>query len=90
MLATFDLAIVVKEGGRFKTLAELLAYARAHPGKLNLGTPQIGTTQNLAAELFKSSCRHRRAGRAVQRHAAGDQGPARRRDRCRAGYRRAR
>lgn len=55
MLATFDLAIVVKEGGRFRTLAELLAQARAHPGKLNLGTPQVGTTQNLAAELFKAS-----------------------------------
>lgn len=55
LLATFDLAIVVKEGGRFKTLGDLLAYARANPGKLNLGTPQIGTTQNLAAELFKST-----------------------------------
>ena len=55
MLATFDLAIVVKEGGRFRTLAELLAQARAHPGKLNLGTPQVGTTQNLAAELFKAT-----------------------------------
>ncbi len=52
LLATFDLAVVVKEGGRFATLAELLAYARAHPGKLNIGTPQIGTPQNLAAELF--------------------------------------
>ncbi|HTH10158.1 MAG TPA: tripartite tricarboxylate transporter substrate-binding protein, partial [Acidovorax sp.] len=55
LLATFDLAVVVKEGGRFATLAELLAYGRAHPGKLNIGTPQIGTTQNLAAELFKST-----------------------------------
>ena len=53
LLATFDLAVVVKEGGRFATLAELLAYGRAHPGQLNIGTPQIGTTQNLAAELFK-------------------------------------
>ncbi|MBV7431389.1 MULTISPECIES: tripartite tricarboxylate transporter substrate binding protein [unclassified Acidovorax] len=53
LLATFDLAIVVREGGRFSTLADLLAYGRAHPGKLNIGTPQIGTTQNLAAELFK-------------------------------------
>ncbi|MBV7541446.1 tripartite tricarboxylate transporter substrate binding protein [Acidovorax sp. sic0104] len=53
LLATFDLAIVVREGGRFGTLAELLAYGRANPGKLNIGTPQIGTTQNLAAELFK-------------------------------------
>lgn len=55
MLATFDLAIVVAEGGRFKTLAELLAWAKANPGKLNIGTPQVGTTQNLAAELFKTS-----------------------------------
>jgi tripartite-type tricarboxylate transporter receptor subunit TctC len=54
-LADFDLVIAVSEGGRFKTLAELLAYGRANPGKLNIGTPQIGTTQNLAAELFKAS-----------------------------------
>ncbi len=54
-LATFDLTIVAAEGGRFKTLAELLAYARANPGKLNIGTPNIGTTQHLAAELFKSA-----------------------------------
>jgi tripartite-type tricarboxylate transporter receptor subunit TctC len=33
----------------------LLAYGRANPGKLNIGTPQVGTTQNLAAELFLSS-----------------------------------
>lgn len=52
-LATFDLAIVVPAGGRFKSLGELLAFARANPGKLNVGTPQIGTTQNLAAELFR-------------------------------------
>jgi tripartite-type tricarboxylate transporter receptor subunit TctC len=54
-MATFDLAIVVAEGGRFKTLADLLAYAKANPGKVNIGTPNIGTTQNLAAELFKAS-----------------------------------
>ena len=54
-LATFDLVIVAAEGGRFKSLADLLAYARANPGKLNIGTPNIGTTQNLAAELFKSA-----------------------------------
>ena len=54
-LATFDLVIVAPEGGRFKTLGELVAYARANPGQLNIGTPNIGTTQNLAAELFKSA-----------------------------------
>jgi tripartite-type tricarboxylate transporter receptor subunit TctC len=55
MLATFDLAIACNTGGRFKTLADVLAYARANTGKLNIGTPQVGTTQNLAAELFKAS-----------------------------------
>ena len=55
LLATFDLCIAVSESGRFKTLAELLAHARANPGKLNIGTPQVGTTQNLAAELFKAT-----------------------------------
>ncbi len=54
-LATFDLALVVAENSRFRTLPELLAFARANPGKLNVGTPQVGTTQNLAAELFKST-----------------------------------
>jgi tripartite-type tricarboxylate transporter receptor subunit TctC len=54
-LATFDLVIVGPEGGRFKTLTELVAFAKANPGKLNIGTPNIGTTQHLAAELFKSA-----------------------------------
>lgn len=55
LLATFDLAVVVREGGRFRTLEELLSHGRAHPGTLNIGTPQIGTTQNLAAELLKAT-----------------------------------
>ncbi|SCK15823.1 Tripartite-type tricarboxylate transporter, receptor component TctC [Variovorax sp. HW608] len=52
-MARFDLGIAVAQNSRFKSLADLLAHARANPGKLNIGTPQIGTTQNLAAELFK-------------------------------------
>lgn len=55
VLGFFDLVIVAPEGSRFKTLAELVANARANPGKLNIGTVAIGSTQNLAAELFKSS-----------------------------------
>ncbi len=54
-LATFDLVIVTREGGAFRTLAELIDFARANPGRLNVGTPNIGTTQHLAAELFKSA-----------------------------------
>ena len=54
-LASFDLVIVGPEGGRFKTLADWVAFARAHPGQLTIGTPNIGTTQHLAAELFRSA-----------------------------------
>lgn len=54
-LGTFDIAIIVPANSRFKTLGELLAFARASPGKLNIGSINVGSTQNLAAELFKSA-----------------------------------
>lgn len=55
LLGTFDIAIVVADNSRFKNLAELLTYAKANPGKLNIGTINVGSTQNLAAELFKTT-----------------------------------
>ena len=54
-LGYFDIAIIVPADSKFITLGELLAHARANPGKLNLGSINIGSTQNLAAELFKTS-----------------------------------
>jgi tripartite-type tricarboxylate transporter receptor subunit TctC len=54
-LGFFDIAIVTPADSKFKTLGELLAFARANPGKLNLGSINIGSTQNLTAELFKTS-----------------------------------
>jgi tripartite-type tricarboxylate transporter receptor subunit TctC len=35
-----------------KTVADLIAYAKAHPGQLNSGTQGIGTTAHLTSELF--------------------------------------
>ena len=54
-LGFFDIAIITPADSKFKTLGELLAFAKANPGKLNLGSINIGSTQNLTAELFKST-----------------------------------
>jgi tripartite-type tricarboxylate transporter receptor subunit TctC len=55
LLATFDMAIVAADNSRFKSLNELISFAKSHPGQLNIGSVNIGSTQNLAAELFKST-----------------------------------
>jgi tripartite-type tricarboxylate transporter receptor subunit TctC len=52
-LGTFDLAVFVAEGSRFKTLAEVIAFAKQQPGKLTIGSINVGSTQHLSAELFK-------------------------------------
>jgi tripartite-type tricarboxylate transporter receptor subunit TctC len=54
-LGTFDIAVLVPADSPHHTLAQLLAHARAHPGQLNIGSINVGSTQHLAAELFKSS-----------------------------------
>src|SRR6266849_8461407 len=50
----FDLVLVVDSISKIGSVRELIAAARASPNKLNIGTINIGSTQNLAAELFKS------------------------------------
>ncbi|ANN76660.1 tripartite tricarboxylate transporter substrate binding protein [Bordetella flabilis] len=46
--------LVVAPKSPFKTVQELLAYARAHPGKLTFGSYGNGTSAHLAGEMFKS------------------------------------
>ncbi|HSV80933.1 MAG TPA: tripartite tricarboxylate transporter substrate binding protein [Ramlibacter sp.] len=55
LLGTFDIGIVVPQNSKYQNLGELLAAAKATPGKLNVATIAIGSTQNLAAELFKTT-----------------------------------
>jgi tripartite-type tricarboxylate transporter receptor subunit TctC len=51
-LGFFDLALFVDQASRFGSLADVLAHAKAQPGKLTIGTIAVGSTQHLAAELF--------------------------------------
>ena len=53
--AFFDLLIVTRAGSPLHSLQDVIAAARANPGKLNFGTINPGSTQNLAAELFIST-----------------------------------
>jgi tripartite-type tricarboxylate transporter receptor subunit TctC len=52
--AYFDLVVATRADGPLQTIGDILAAARANPGKLNFGTIAPGSTQHLAAELFKS------------------------------------
>ncbi len=51
----FDFIFATSANKPYKTMGELLKFARANPGKLNIGTVVIGSTQNLTAQLFKST-----------------------------------
>jgi tripartite-type tricarboxylate transporter receptor subunit TctC len=48
------IALVVNPSLPVKNVQELLAYAKAHPGKVTYGSAGSGTSQHLAGELFKS------------------------------------
>lgn len=45
--------LVARMGLEAKTVAELVALAKAKPGALNYGTPGVGTTPHLTGEAFK-------------------------------------
>lgn len=53
-MTRFSLVVLVRPESPFRSVADLIAWGKAHPGKLNFGTTSIGSTQHLSAELFKS------------------------------------
>ena len=54
-LGLFDLVVVTNAETKYGALADFLKAAREQPGKLNVGTIGVGSTQNLSAELLKAT-----------------------------------
>ncbi len=54
-LGFFDFLFLAAGNGPYKTLQEFIDAAKAKPGTLNIGTINIGSTQNLTAALLKST-----------------------------------
>jgi tripartite-type tricarboxylate transporter receptor subunit TctC len=54
-LGFFDFIFATGADSPYKTLGDFIAAAKAKPGALNVGTINIGSTQNLSAELFKTA-----------------------------------
>ena len=53
-LARFSYVVAVHAGLPVHTVAELIAYAKANPGKINFASAGVGGSNHLAGEIFKS------------------------------------
>ena len=53
--AFYGLVITTKANSTYKTINDVIAAAKARPGKLNFGTINAGSSQNLSAELFRTT-----------------------------------
>jgi len=55
LVATSPLMLVVHPSIAASSVHELVALAKAHPGRLNFGSGGVGSTPHLSVELFKSA-----------------------------------
>jgi tripartite-type tricarboxylate transporter receptor subunit TctC len=53
-LIRFSNVMVVHPSIPARTVPEFIAYAKAHPGKIDMASPGNGTSQHLSGELFKA------------------------------------
>jgi tripartite-type tricarboxylate transporter receptor subunit TctC len=53
-IARIPLVLVVNNDLAVRNVAEFIAYAKAHPGKLSIASSGIGTSLHLSGELFKA------------------------------------
>ena len=70
-IGTAPNTLVVHPSFNVKSVAELVAHAKANPGKINYGSAGVGTVSHVCGEYFAYRRRHQRRACPLQRHRAG-------------------
>jgi tripartite-type tricarboxylate transporter receptor subunit TctC len=55
LMGTFSIALLVSPKSPIRSMQELVQKLKQDPARTNIGTISVGSTQNLAAELFKTA-----------------------------------
>ena len=71
-------SLVVHPSFPAKTIGELIAYAKANPGKVNFGSAGAGTVSHITGEYFARFRRHQAGAYPLQGHRSGADRSARR------------